>query len=61
MSVPFRTGLTTIRALLNKICKLSLIYRDVILAVLPVEQHPYFFALETACRDFLDNTTNPRP
>lgn len=59
--VPYRTGLTTIRLLLRKICDLLTTYDQVIKSVLPAPQHVYVDALKQACEDFLENTTNPRP
>ena len=61
MGIPYRTGLTTIRFLLEKVCKLLVTYDRVIKEVLPAPQHVYVDALLQACRDFIDNTDNPRP
>lgn len=59
--VPYRTGLTTIRLLLRKVCELLLTYDAVIREVLPENQWVYVDALQQACNDFMLNTTNPRP
>jgi len=59
--VPYRTGLTTIRLLLTKVCQLLVQYEQVIYHILPQEQHIYVAALRQACEDFMLNTTNPRP
>lgn len=61
MHIPYRTGLTTIRKLLEKICQLLVRYEEVINRVLPPSQHVYVAALRQACNDFLLNTDNPRP
>lgn len=58
---PYRTGLTTIRKILTKVCQLLLTYRETIAHVLPPEQIVYVDALEQACNNFLANTDNPRP
>lgn len=60
-TIPYRTGLTTIRLLLSRVCRLLVTYEQTIYAVLPPEQHVYIQALNQACNDFLLNTDNPRP
>lgn len=61
MSVPYRTGLTSIRLFLTQVCRLLTQYNTVIKGVLPPEQHVYVDALLQACNDFMEFTTNPRP
>jgi len=58
---PYRTGLTSIRLLLRKVCQLIQKYQVIIFDVLPEGQHTYVTALLTACEAFLENTDNPRP
>lgn len=59
--IPYRTGLTSIRILIQQVCRLIQKYQTVIFHVLPEEQHVYVNALLTACENFLQNTDNPRP
>lgn len=59
--VPYRTGITTIKLLLKKICDLLVKYGPVIKSLIPEPQHVYVDALMQACVDFQDNVDNPRP
>lgn len=58
--VPYRTGIPTIRLLLEKVCSLITKYRQVIYAVVPPEKHIYVDAVMKACEDFLENVPHPR-
>jgi len=59
--IPYRTGITTIKLLLEKICSLLVKYEEVINLVVPPAQHVYVEALSQACKDFILNVDNPRP
>lgn len=59
--IPYRTGITTIKALLKKVCDLLVRYSAIIKQILPPSQHVYVDALLQACTDFQDNVDNPRP
>lgn len=59
--IPYRTGVTTIKFLLRKVCDLLLRYGDVIRGFTPTDKHVYIAALMQACEDFQTNIPNPRP
>jgi len=59
--VPYRTGITTIKLLLEKVCSLLVKYEEIINLVVPPAQHVYVEALSQACKDFILNVDNPRP
>jgi len=59
--IPYRTGITSVKILLRKICSILTAFKPVMYAVLPEAQHVYVDALEQACNDFILNVSNPRP
>jgi hypothetical protein len=59
--MPYRTGITTIKNLLNKICRILLFFDIPIRQVTSDEQYVYVVALKQACEDFILNVPNPRP
>jgi len=59
--IPYRTGITSIKLLLRRVCNILVAFKPVMYAVLPTEQHVYIDALEQACNDFILQVSNPRP
>jgi len=59
--IPYRTGITTIKELLSKICRLLLIYDKALRIVIPQDKWVYVDAIKKACEDFILNVPNPRP
>lgn len=60
-NIPYRTGITTVKRLLRKICEILITYNDVIKRVTPADKHVYIDALMKACEDFIIEVPNPRP
>lgn len=59
--IPYRTGITTVKKLLRKICDILITYNTVIKSVTPANKHIYIDALMQACEDFITEVPNPRP
>jgi hypothetical protein len=59
--IPYRTGIPTIKLLLERVCSLLVRYEDVIKLITPTEKYVYVEAIMQACKDFILNVPNPRP
>lgn len=59
--IPYRTGISTIRVLLTRVCSLIVRYEPVMEKILPDGQMVYVRAVSKACQDFILNVDNPRP
>lgn len=61
MNPPYRTGITSLKKLAKKTCKLLTLFIPLIKANIPPAQHVYVDALNQACADFVQFVDNPRP